>query len=740
MSAQGFRRGKWLYHPDPYREQSPVFEVKKAAVRVTAFMDGVETNIQVLVGDNPGDPNAKWVDWRLNGQELVLTPPVASTQPITQIVVANPGWYRIDPDDLIGSNSLVWAEDQEGTLDDRIIPAHILRPACGAGGVTPPAPEDPIPVTCAQLYGLLSTASLVAGRWYAVTNATPLLDAGQRVYVAAVAADQIGENALFYGPTLTGSTLWPAKISVDSGCQLVELHDIDKNNLVRGYTTIQQWDWLANARDNVIEDSYVLVTVKGQFFGNEVRNSRVYAPTARFERNVFDQAYVWTILGDALVAVTDCTINTGGRLFATSTNGNQVGIYISNTTITEYGTLRVSGPPTSGTPIFVANARIATMGYMAISGDHYGVSSFVGLTFQGCEVDTGGYLLVRNVIGSGFSARYTNIRVLERGYANIRGVGFMSSVTVKGAGYLHHRYLNVVSPGLSWGAATLQRVEVSSGAVVTLQWHGNDVPAEPPYLLNCTFRTGAILTTSYVGRYNIQIVEMSDGSSFQYSPFVSTSTGVYLRRVKLKTASRILFNNSSVAAPNALSITDSEYHSGHLQIMNDATLQIHLCRFGSGRSFFGNLLVFNRVTSVEAGSDSALAVVNTARLGMSSCTFNFGDVLIDGSNIANDIRCDGVVVNSSQFSMLASTTPTFYGVYGVTVSGGSSLRVRHNGGQGASSSLTNSIFGGGASGDIIFTQANNTFVGLSGFYAFGESVAFTYNATATTTGLMTRNF
>lgn len=730
------RRGRWLYHPDQYTEQNPVFQVKKAAVRLSAYTAGQQVPLEVLVGDNPGDPGAYWAPWQLNDQTIILEDGQS-----TQAIVVNAGWYRVDTTAITGTDAMVWVEDQENTMDDWAMPVQILRPGC-AGGTTPPPPQpvDPIPVNCEQLHVLLNTASLVAGRWYEITNATPLLDAGQRVYVPAVTADRVGESALFYAPNLTQETLWPAKINIDGPCQLIELHDTGKNNLVRGYTTIQQWNWQAFVYDNVVEDSYVLIDFKSQMRGNEIRNSRVYAQAARVENNVFDQAYVWTAIGDTASSIIDCTVQSGGRLYATPTNNLIVGIHVSNTVVSENGYLYVQGPSTAGVPIFVSDTKVGTTGYFAISGDHYSVSAFGGLRIGGCEVDTGGYFFLREAIGSGFSARYANVRVLSRSYVNVYGVGTMYSVTVKERGWLMHRYMNVVTPGLSWGEATLQSVEVSGGASVNLQWHGNDVPAEPPYMINCKFRTGAMLSTSYVGRYNFQLLEMSDGASFQYAPPASTSTGVFLWRVKMKTACRIQFLASAPDAPTSLSITRTEYRTGHYQFLYDAAVIIDQCRFGSGRSYIANLVAYNRLHNIEATSGTSLAIQNTARLNVQDCAFHYGDVSIDGANLATGIQCTGLVVDSSQFSMAATSIPTYYGIYGVTVSAGSSIRVTHSGGQGASSSLVNSIFGGGVSGNINYVQANNTFVSLTGLYAFGETVPFTYNATATFTGPMTRNF
>jgi hypothetical protein len=238
------KRGRWLYHPDQYRPQNPVFQVKKAAVRVTAYIEGGEPRFQLLVGDNPDDPTAKWVDVRLNSDDMRLTPPTGSANPVTQAVFAEAGWYRLDVSGLAGTQSMVWAEDEEGTLDDTIKPVHLIRPGCG-GGDTPPPITDPIPVTCAEVHALLNSGGLQPGAWYALSDVSPTIATGQVVYLRAMGPAQLSQSGWFYGPGLTdvssGNQLWP--VVVQDVCTMIELWDTFLNNRVVGSAAIAAWLW-----------------------------------------------------------------------------------------------------------------------------------------------------------------------------------------------------------------------------------------------------------------------------------------------------------------------------------------------------------------------------------------------------------------------------------------------------------------------------------------------------------------
>ena len=282
------RRGRWLFHPDPYVEQNPVFEVKKAGARVTAYLDRVEVQIFMLVGDSPADPNAKWEEWRLNEQELILTP-LPSTQPVTQIVIPNAGWYKVETDDLLGTQSMIWVEDEEGTWDDWALPVHLVRPACGGGGDIPPVAE-PIMMTCGEFRDQVLAGALTPGAVYGLTNVWPQVGPGQIVFVQALDTDKFSQHAELFVDGLTnlapGTATWPAKLS--GSCNLVEVHDTWHDNLIRGAVAINYWDFYnTDAVHNTIINT--VFAPAGYAWPPQKQQPRMQ--NCRFENSYIDRPY-----------------------------------------------------------------------------------------------------------------------------------------------------------------------------------------------------------------------------------------------------------------------------------------------------------------------------------------------------------------------------------------------------------------------------------------------------------------
>lgn len=384
------RLGRWLYHHDQYKPQTPVFQVKKAAVRLTAWLpDGVEPAIQILVGDNPDDPGAYWTDWRMNGAAITLGNPYA-----TQLVIAQPGWYRVETDDLLtyGGPAFVWAEDEEGTLDDNAIPVHMIRPSCSGSTGTQPPIQDPIVLTCEELVNQIASSSLIPGQWYAVTNSSPLIDpGGQIVLLQAMASDRINRSGAFVSPNLTSAYApWP--VTVNETCQMLFLHDVRpaRNNRIYSPITIGQWNYRATTAENIVQNSVFL-----QFDDDVIING------CRIERSIMslsNAAYLEVSTFDRALFTSDRGITLSTHMKSAGIVTINGGVTLVNAVIDNNARVTIRHTLTPGMPAppgIVSGVRFSNSAYVYIdtrTNARYATTvQFVTVTNAGRLVIDNGY-------------------------------------------------------------------------------------------------------------------------------------------------------------------------------------------------------------------------------------------------------------------------------------------------------------------------------------------------------------
>jgi len=730
VSIQGVRRGKWLFHPDPYREQSSVFEVKKAAVRVTAFMDGVETNIQVLVGDNPGDFNAKWVDWRLNGQELLLTPPTGS-QPITQVLVTNPGWYRIDPDDLAGTNSLVWVEDQEGTLDDSVLPVHIIRPACGSDSTPPPTPVDPIPVTCEELVKLMNSGSLLPGRWYEVSNTSPVLHTDQRVYLIALRPDNVSTNGLFYWPGVTRRGLWPVRMDARQLCRIIYLHDTERNNIIEGTNTIAQWDFLNSAHlNNRIAHSNLNLAPTCTVWGCNIWQGTItVGEKSMLVDTRVDKGSVYAMDGSL---VSGCEVTSYGRLNA------QNGTSLLRCTAASNGSITVRHVFPAGyiglaRPGYISSSTATDFGSIDINTAHPGR---YGANFAHLHADSFGSIRAEH----GYAQYYwyvRNVSATTGAQIMLRGVNSVDALTASDRSLVQIGMGNPYAGFQMLDGVQINNLRVTSGSYFQVGVHDPVLPnpwdyMEPWYFYNVFLSDGAsyyaLPTSIRTQAYNLQMsggrcyLAGQDGAT-HYFYDVEISSGAYLY-VGGNAASGENIRWSTFTSNAVLNCWGVTFGAEFFELSTSAYVYLRAsnnlhCRGWriSGQSYvqlYGNPAGW----LYDIRADGSARISFNFPTGQTSCRFNH----IEATSHAN-------------LSFVCTGGAGMAYAQGVRVSSDAIVEVSLNG-VSSQAALRGSSF---ASGTRVALTLNNAWV--QGLVAFGEpntTYNVTYNASFTAFGL--RNF
>lgn len=567
------RRGRWLFHPDPYVDQNPVFEVKKAGARVTAYLDRVEVQIFMLVGDSPADPNAKWEEWRLNEQELILTP-LPSTQPVTQIVIPNAGWYRVEIDDLLGTQSMIWVEDEEGTRDDWVLPVHIVRPGCGGGGgdEPPPFPIEPQYVTCEKLHALINSGGIVHGQWYGITDIQPLIVKGQVVFVEGIDKDKVELRGAFYGPGLTRRGLWPCVITLGPPCQIIELIDTEKHNRIRDPNTIDQWPWfnpnhyyndIAGTSLSLAPDCMLLAN---RAYGGSIRVSKggnrlagcIVESRGYLEIDALDtQINAVSVREDGIFRV--------GSFY----EGQRYGIRVYNVLVGSGGSVVIRPGSLDMRNAFFNNITVHSRGqlYVQLTGTNTRNSFYV----QNITVTDSSYLDIRDVFGNGYSAYFSGMNVSSRAYVRLQGAGYVEDFSARTRSQFTF-YANAwATPNNALDAAQLGHISVEDNSYVRLEWVGPPQENEPPYFWAVNVSGGSyVYATGPYYRWNIQRVNVTSGATLDMFD-ASRQTASFVYATTISGGSRVRLNHFTKLGGD--SIMYCRFDSGaRVDLFNDTSL------------------------------------------------------------------------------------------------------------------------------------------------------------------------
>jgi len=732
------RRGKWLFHHDPYREQSPVFQVKNNPVRITAALEvGLYPQIQVLVGDNPDAPGAVWVDWRKNNQELRL-----GTDEATQTIIASAGWYRLDTDDLIGSQSMVWVEDEEGTLDRIVTPMTMLRPACSASAQPPIM--DPIDVDCARLYALLQSDSLQGGRWYRLTGVEPLQLDGQPfvVYLQAVDSSNIEwAGWLECEPFTQDGRLWPCHLVWQPAsfggprCWLEWVHDLRNRNILRGLNTISAWPfsngwWLVN---NVEYTDLTFLTPEARtnsiVAGNQIFAGRLeldagaYVYFNQLDRAIIrlEQAY-----GDT-GQLQDCTITqfstvrASGLSILTGVFARRADIntYFSPTTVDapvtrllhfhdsfiSFGRVTINGNAYNGRGADVSGLRVeGDSTFFADEG-----SAYVGFspTIKGVELKG----------NSTFYARYfgfvENVRVHDQSFVDLNGV-FQANYGIYGQEVIDTEVL---------GRSTLVVSNTVNGPYYPIVWRLSVSNESSVAAIDCW-------------QLGINNVEVKNRSHVEIDGVGATFFPVGINSSTIADESRLLFRPGSWRL--IFNMRACHFFGGQL--------------LPSGITF--STCSFDRVTNIdsEIRYDSAAATLSEVevtrkgylflargRIFVRETAVDASNVrLVSSLNLADHLRVERTSVsdNASLIAQHAADTGSVFSIRGLTVSSGADLSLDTQVNSGLAD-LLDSSFTSGAIHNISFAgPAAKT---VEGLYSHGVVVHGSV-WTANFTGANTRNF
>ena len=723
------RRGRWLYHPDQYTEQNPVFQVKKAAVRLSAYTAGQQVPLEVLVGDNPGDPGAYWAPWQLNDQTIILEDGQS-----TQAIIVNAGWYRVDTTAITGTDAMVWVEDQENTMDDWALPVQIIRPGCGGdGGQT--IPPNPIMVTCEELTVLLRNGGLVPDQWYGITTTQPVIDSGQVVYVKAVDVARLEQHGAFYGPTLTADgALWPCKLDFSGPCTIVELHDTTKDNLVATPWSIAQWPWdHPQAFGNTVRATDITLDIKSQMVGCNLYSGRVSVTRGAFVG--LTEVFESSLVADGRVWL----YNSAVRHQASMTlDGGSVATWISveDVTVETGGNFYLTGPSTIAVPIRVSRGHVTSRG------------EFLGRIVTAYNIDAifGGIEIRR------FSAQDFGIIDIGDQYG-ARGRSTLEQLHAHSGGQMMLRYVS-----------SAVDISVTEGAYLYVHSARQGTAATSGfYLSGLSFRTNARGTFVWAGPtdaanfQSIRSVHVEDQSGFYmyYTP-IATVMGVNCEsnsRIQVwdyTRSKRHDIYNFSTSGNGTISITTMKANGGDYAMSSvsahssstitiDGSPGVYRYIEARGASIVRMELSIDCVFSgITCDADGRFRHREAERFNYRAMSIRAGSNYDFDSNLTltSGWTVDRIALDGGAISIFGTTTSVpsctltqisvYQGTVGITLASQQAFY------------MSRCTFTAGAV--TYFGMNNPAFVVLQGLYAHGLNPAVNYNVTTGITGARTANF